>query len=311
MQQSDTVSSQETPKDTIEVFNNSVSPAPAKALAEEKPVVSEASEKDESKDESLEAGGLDAESRDESEESEEKGKGAEKRIKNLLKQKTQAQRELEYWKAQALENLKAKNPAKQEDEAPKELPKQLADGEPDPDKFESHTAYLKAVVKWELKQEEAEKKAKEREVQVKSEFETRVSGFQNKVKEFQKVTEDFSDVMEDVDDIPMSIGIQEALLDSDLGPQVMYELAKNRTEYERINKLSVVAAAKEIGKLEARISSESQEKPKEETKKLTKAPPPLKPAASGTGKAKEWSIYDPDIPQAEYERLRRKQMKRY
>jgi hypothetical protein len=60
----------------------------------------------------------------------------------------------------------------------------------------------------------------------------------------------------------------------------MYELAKNPEEFERINKLGALTAAREIGKIEAKLPDLSSDK---ETKKITtKAPAPLKPVGGGS-----------------------------
>jgi hypothetical protein len=60
----------------------------------------------------------------------------------------------------------------------------------------------------------------------------------------------------------------------------MYELAKNRKEYERINSLNALAMAREIGKIEAKLSRSKTTEAQEEIKKITKAPAPLKPVGS-------------------------------
>ena len=136
-----------------------------------------------------------------------------------------------------------------------------------------------------------------------------MSAHRERVKSFADKTEDFMDVIEAVDDIPVSAALQEIIVSSENGPELMYELAKNREEYERIAKLSPLAVARELGKLEVKLAARASEQ-KAEPKKLTKAPQPIEPVGSGgAGKVRK-SITDPDISQAEYERLRREQLKR-
>ena len=84
----------------------------------------------------------------------------------------------------------------------------------------------------------------------------------------------------------------------------MYQLAKNREEYERICKLSPLAAAREMGRFEAKL--QSSEAPTQ-AKTTTKAPPPLKPV---NAKASA-SVKDPDsLPYREWKAWREQQMKK-
>lgn len=237
--------------------------------------------------------------------------GAEKRIKKLLKERSDKARELEYWKSQA---MKGQNPAKQESEKPLVAPKQEAskDGRPDPNTFEgTHAEYLEAVADYKADQKikawEEQKNAKERDEKVKTEVKSKVDAFQSKVKEFQKSHDDFQEVIEGVDDIPMSLGVQEAILESDIGPEVMYELSKNRELYERVNGLSIVAAAKEIGKIEARLAkADAPAAEEKQPNKITKAPKPLNPVGSkGTVVKRSLAEIAANGTLAEYEAARR------
>ena len=316
MQTGDTVSSQETQKEQVQTQAEYEASRRAKPVSleqtqeEEKFEASEVSKNDESK-EKVKDENLEAKSEDESEESEEKvvkaAKGAEKRIKSLLKEKTKAQEELEFWKSQALKSQQ--NPAKQETEAQKSETKvEAKDGAPSPDDFKSYEEYLEAKFEWKLEQREKAKEAKERESKIKEGFESRVKSFQSKIQEYGKTTDGFLDKLNEAD-FNLSVGVQEALLDSEIAPKIVHEFLEKPEEFERINKLSVIAAAKEIGKIEARLNSESQQEKQTEAKKQTKAPAPLKPVGSkGTAVIKK-SLDDPSLSQAEYEALRRAEQK--
>ena len=118
------------------------------------------------------------------------------------------------------------------------------------------------------------------------------------------------DVLSEVEHIPVSLAVNNVILDSEHGPEIAYELAKNPKEYERINKLPPLAAARELGKIEARISQASSEKKKPETNKITQAPKPMNPLKGGK-RAPVKSLYDADrMSQAEYEALRRAKPKK-
>lgn len=230
-----------------------------------------------------------------------KESGYEKRIRKLTKQRGDAQRETDYWKAVA---LKQKQQESKSDETQK--PKVSLEGKPKAEDYESHSEFVEALSDWKYDQRKAADEVKQKETQLKTDFETRVDSFKAKVKEFQKTHSDFEELVNEAD-VPMSVGVQEALLTSDVGVELMYELVKDIDNYERINALSPMAAARELGRIEARIH-QAKESSSEEPKKQSSAPAPLKPVGKhGSGGVKK-SLTDPDISYADYERARREQM---
>lgn len=245
------------------------------------------------------------ESKEEAKDSETKGKeefsGVKKRIDKLTKKLSLKDQEIEHWKAQA---LKGQNQEGKTQEATKQEVKSQ-DGEPQEEQFDTYKDYLKAQVKWELAQEK--KQIQEQERQAKS-----VQEFNSKIQDFSKEHPDFFDVLEECDEqVSTQFHVQEAIRNSDMPAAVMYELAKNPAEIERLNGLSVIAAAKEIGKIEARLSVQSESKvqtTKQTQTKITKAPKPISPVGK-SGTVQTWSIDDPNIPFAEFEKLRMKELK--
>jgi hypothetical protein len=227
--------------------------------------------------------------------------GFQRKVDKLTRKAADARREAEFWRAEALKTRDQKSeekPLKQES-AP--------NGRPKPDDFDSHDGYVEALVEWKADQKLKAKDQSEKEARLKAEQEKQFSAHVERVETFKKNHPDFDELMEEVDDIPMSLGMQQALLDSENGPELMYELAKNRKEYERINSLPAFSLARELGRFEAKLAKESSANNEVKT---TKAPAPIKPvggmAASGTRK----NIYDPDTSFADYVRLRREQLKR-
>lgn len=293
---------------------------------------SDASEKDESKDESEESPELDEgegdeseddesseddsdddESEDEKEEDSEKQKpkrksGAERRIKSLLKKRSEAERKAEYWKNRALESQELATKTKS-DEKVDETEGANDDPEPNPDDFETHAEYIKELGKWSYRNEKRADEAKQKQSEAKTAYQTRFEKFTKRAQEFAQEKDDVMDVMQGVDGIPLSMALEEALFESDLGPEVLYELAKDPDAFERVNKLSVIGAAREVGRIEARLSKTGEESPKKQERKTTKAPPPPKPVGKKSSQAVKKSIYDDDISQEEFEQLRAQQIK--
>lgn len=197
----------------------------------------------------------------------------EKRIKKLSKQKNDARAEAEYWREQALKYQQQKPQEKEY-----ETPRTDNNGKPDPDDYDSHEDYIDALTDWKVEKTLSKTKEQERQEKLKEEYQNKQKSFQSKVQEFAQTVEDFEDVINDVDDITMSPAVQQSILESDDGPRLMYELAKDPEEYERICSLTPLQAARAIGRIEAKLSK--PEKAEKKETKTTKAPPPVTPVRS-------------------------------
>lgn len=220
-----------------------------------------------------------------------KKKSGVQRLKEKLSAKDQ---ELEYWKQQALRG--AGEPKK---ETPK-LETASTDKAPEEGDFETYGEYVRATARWEARQELKAEAAKTREHEVKTQHQRAEAAFIERVESFIEKHDDWDDVMEEIDDIPIPMALQAEFRTAEDGPRLMYDLAKNRAELERIAKLPAHMIPRAIGRFEASL----EKKATTTEAKTTKAPAPLNPVkAGGTGSAKK-SIYDADLSFAEYERLR-------
>lgn len=255
----------------------------------------EGEEDSESKD-----GDEDDDDEEKEEEKPKKKNGFKKRIDSLRKRVSDKDREIEYWREQALKG----QPREREPQA-KTAESKAETGKPSPDDFDSHDEYIEALSDWKVEQKLKAHEEKQRVLQAQTEFQKAIQAHNKRVEAFVKTHDDFHEVVEDVDDIPLSIAIQEVILSSENGPELMYSLAKNREELERINALSPIAAARELGKFEAKIKAQSESRPKKKT--TTKAPKPLSAIGGKSGGSVKKSIYDPNLSYKEYERLRAEQ----
>lgn len=317
-------------KETVDAVNGAKDSA--KPVEEAKPAsIAKAEDETKENSEALEnesdevEGDAAEESEDQSEEQEDDAKDDERKPKKGFKNRIQKLRgklsakeqEVNYWKEQALKG-NAQTKDSQKEDAQKETKQDGKPIAPRMKDFETHEEYESArdeyqenLTAWNLKQWETERTAKERETQVKTEYQKALDSHNARIDEFKKTQKDYQDVvgefLEDHGDIKFSPALEESILTSDLGPALLYELAKNPEELIRINGLSYGAAQRAIGKIEARLEK-SSESSQTEIKKQTKAPPPVKPVGSSKAPVKK-SIYDSDISQAEYEQLRREQMR--
>lgn len=232
--------------------------------------------------------------------------GFQRKIDKLTKRNAEKERELEYWRAEALKS-KQQKPETEQAQEQVETPKlsHQDDGRPNADEFDTYEAYIDALTDWKLEQKERAKEIQAKETQVKNEYQAKVDAHSKRLNEFVQKHDDFQEVIENVDDINMSLAVQQAILESDDGPHLMYELAKQRDEYARICQLPPFAAARELGKFEAQIKASSTQKQVTEIKK-PKAPPPISPVGSKVSMSKSLSDMDYD----EYRRVRLEQMRK-
>lgn len=230
--------------------------------------------------------------------------GFQKRIEKLNARATAAQEERDYWKAQALKGAKADPAADQNDQPKAAAPA----GEPDPDKFETHAEYVKAVVKWDREQADKAKSEDDAKANLAAEQKKQETAHRERVKAFVQEHADYDEVLENLRELNIapSPTLDHLLLTSENGPKLIYELAKNPDEFKRISALGPIAAAREFGRLEAKLTPASSEAEKQKPKLKTDAPAPIAPVGS-KGVSVEKSIYDANLSQAEYERLRAKQ----
>ena len=87
--------------------------------------------------------------------------------------------------------------------------------------------------------------------------------------------------------VPITEVMAETIRASDVGPDVAYYLGANVKEAERIARLSPILQAKEIGKIEAKLSDNPP------VKKTTSAPAPISPVTARTTGAPSHDTTDP------------------
>jgi hypothetical protein len=187
----------------------------------------------------------------------------------VAKEKAQAERKVRREMAQA-----AQQPQNQ---VPTEAPR--------PDQFKSPEEYAEAKAEYLANQKLAEREAEKQRTKVESEFEDRLE-------EARAKYDDYDDVVyaHPKDGGPaISEYMAEAIRESDLGPEIAYHLGKNPKESLRIYGLSPLAQAREIGKIEASLSSAPAV-----VKKPSSAPEPIKPVGARSATPK----YDPSDPRS-------------
>ena len=159
-----------------------------------------------------------------------------------------------------------------------------AEGKPQANQFNDAFEYAEALAEWSaenaLKQrdaEEASRKAKEAQEQV-------LKTWNEKIAKAKADLPDF-DAMVQSSSITVSDEIRDSILESDVGPQLLYFLASDEDFAQKLTEMPVVKALREIGKLEARFEAKEEKPSKAEKKKeivsSSKAPEPIRPLSGG------------------------------
>jgi hypothetical protein len=186
--------------------------------------------------------------------------GFQRRIDKLTKEKADRERELEYWRQQALRT--------QPKEEPKEEVSQTPD-KPTRDKFASDEEFVDALTDWKLDRRQ-EKQAQEQEQKAKVQplFEAR--------EKFAATVDDYHEVMRAATDVPVSQSMLPYLQDPEIGNELGYFLAKNPDEAKELAKKGPAALAKAIVELQPRFKPDASSE-KSPVIPMSKAPPPPTP----------------------------------
>lgn len=206
------------------------------------------------------------------------------RIDELTRKVRENEREAAYWRARA-EAAAA---------PPKEPPKK-----PTPDQFDDYGAYVEALTDFKADEKvNTALDAREKAAAEKQQAQTRVTTWNERVVEARKSIPDYDAVMA-ASEVPVAEHVLDELRESDLGPQLAYHLDKNPDVAEKLNTMTPRQAAREIGRLEAKLLGtasaspdpkvDAPQEPPAPKVKTTNAPPPVKPVGQGRSTAVDLS----------------------
>ena len=214
----------------------------------------EAAEKPEEGDEGDDQGG-------EEKPQEKPKRSARERINELTKRAHEAEREAQRWRESA--ERKTADPSEK----------------PNPDKFGSYDEYVEALADWKADQRVAESfKRRDAERSQAAEAraaEAKAQAWAERQSEFREATPDY-DAVVGKSAVQIAPHVVDTLLDSESGPELAYHLAKRPETVKRINALSPLSAARELGRIEATLSNPAAP----QIKPASKAPAPITPARS-------------------------------
>jgi hypothetical protein len=297
-------------EDKVEASSETDKPAPEAKASEQEEVTDSGTETTEAEEKAEESEPTDKVELDAEEGTEEKPKkksGIQRRVDKLTKRATAA--EIRAMAAeQELAVLKQRQALNGAGEPKVETAKPItAEGEPQPETFDDHKSYVKALAKWEAKQLFQEERRSQEKVRLQTEQAKVAQSYDEREKAFAEKTKDYRETLESVDDIVAPPIVLQVIREN--GPELAYELAKNREEMIRICKLPPLAAAIEMGVLKSKVHSKASSGT--ETKRVSSAPAPIA-GVGGGGKATAPPKSLDEAAKtsfAEYKKLREEQLK--
>jgi murein DD-endopeptidase MepM/ murein hydrolase activator NlpD len=199
----------------------------------------------------------------------------EKRFSKISKQRDEANTRAEQLEAR-LRELEAKaNPQTIAQTA-------NADDKPQASQFNDAFEYAEALAEWSAEKALKDRDIAEQQRRVEDERNKVLESWNNKVSKVQKDIPDFNKVVSK-SSVVVSDAVRDAIIESDVGPQILYHLASDNDLAESISKMPAIKALKEIGRLEAKFEAEPQEKAEKKAKTVStsKAPAPISPLKGG------------------------------
>ena len=170
------------------------------------------------------------------------------------------------------------------------------------DQFESPEAYAEAMAYQKAEELLAKREAAKQQSAVLESYQEREEAARDKYDDFEQVAYN--------PNLPITDFMAQSIQASEAGPDVLYYLGSNPKEADRIARLAPILQAKEIGKLEASLSSNPP------VKRTSNAPAPIAPVTARSTGLNQYDTTDPRSTKSmstsewiEAERLR--QIKKY
>jgi hypothetical protein len=199
----------------------------------------------------------------------------EKRFSEITKQREQARQEAAR-EREARQKLESEVAALRQQTAPQQA--RPVDAKPQPSQFTDAFEFAEALADWSAEQALVRRDREDAERRADGERQKVISAWASKVAAAKSDIPDFDDMVAS-SSVSVNDAIRDAILESDVGPQILYHLAKDDDVAKRITSMSPNAALREIGKLEARFEKQTETKSSNPVGR-SKATPPINPIRS-------------------------------
>ena len=210
---------------------------------------------------------------------EEKPNRLQSRINELTREKYEA-----IGRVKALEQMMGKAPVEAQP-TPKPVRNQ----------FQDEGSYVEALTDWKVTQRLPE-------IAQRTQQETAKSAHDRRVEAARAEFPDFDEKISQAAAVPIPSDVYQAVVSSELGPNISYYLATHLEEAEKLNSMPIAAAVMRIGRIEAQLEAEKKTvKPKP---KVSGAPAPINPV-NPSGATPETDL--DKLPASEAIKIRQKQ----
>ena len=199
------------------------------------------------------------------------------RFDEVTKQRDLAKQEAEQARIK-MQELEQELKAIKSQAAPKQ--EQSRDEKPRPDQFVDAFEYAEALADWSAENAVMRARQEDVEKRIQAERAIVIETWNKKLEATKTELPDFDDMVAS-SDVVVSDQVRDAILESDVGPRILYHLAENQELAEKISKSSLITALREIGKLEAKFEKTEPKEVKTVAQK-SKAPAPINPIKAGT-----------------------------
>lgn len=153
---------------------------------------------------------------------------------------------------------------------------------PQPDDFPDAFKYAEALAEWSANEAVARRDRELRQQQEQAKQQEVLKTWQEKLDAVKAEVPDYEDMIAS-STVAVNDAVRDAILESDVGPRILYELASDDELGAKIANLSTAQALKMIGKLEAKFEVQAEESAKSKPVAVkSNAPKPINPIR-GTG----------------------------
>ena len=196
----------------------------------------------------------------------------EKRFSELTKQREAARQEAERLRQ---ERQELENRVKELETKLSPQPVQEIEPEPDPSQFNDAIEYAKALAEYKVEEKLRERDQQEMARKAQEEQTRKQAEFAKRMEVAKAEMPDFEEMIASAGDVQVSAPVNEAILESEVGPQILYYLAENPDFARSLSSKSLVTQVREIGRLEATLAKTNGKK--EPVAKKSNAPAPISP----------------------------------
>ena len=191
--------------------------------------------------------------------------GVHNRIGELTREKYEAKREAEEWKAKFLA-VQPQQPTPKQDDTPK--------GEPTLEEFDyDQSKYFAAMVQHQVAQQLAQADTEREQRKAQEQQQSVLEAFNQRAQAFANDHEDFFDVTMGNQALPITDVMASYVMASENGPTVAYHLGKNPAEAQAIAALPAHMAGAALARLEDRLTGPATPKTPAQPAQITRAPP--------------------------------------